>query len=59
MWQADPEPLDVMAKTIVGGCAGEGQKVTCPPGPPQPGAYQLVIEARADGWRVTSFVKAE
>lgn len=59
MWQADTEPLDVMAKAIAGGCAGDTKKVTCPPGPPAPGAYQLVIEARPDGWRVTSFVKAE
>jgi hypothetical protein len=59
MWQADPEPLDAMAKALNAGCAGDARKVTCPPGPPVPGAYQLSVEVRGDAWRVTSFVKAE
>jgi hypothetical protein len=59
MWQADPEPLDLMSKALSGGCFGDAKKVTCPPGPPLPGIYQLVLEARPEGWKVTSFVKAE
>ncbi|HEY5933340.1 MAG TPA: hypothetical protein VIU61_01820 [Kofleriaceae bacterium] len=59
MWQADPETLDVMARFIAGGCAGTDKRVTCPGGEPTLGAYQLVLEPRPDGWRVTSFVKHE
>lgn len=59
MWQADPETLDTMVRFIAGGCVGAGKRVTCPAGDPVPGAYQLVIEARPEGWRVTSFVKHE
>jgi hypothetical protein len=59
MWQADPEPLDAMAKTLAAGCAGDAAKVTCPAGAPAPGAYQLTLAVRGDAWRVTSFVKAE
>jgi len=58
-WQADPEPLDAMAKALTTGCAGNAAKVTCPAGPAVPGTYQLTVELRGDAWRVTSFVKAE
>jgi hypothetical protein len=58
-WQADPEPLDAMGKALVAGCGGDAKKVTCPPGPAQPGAYQLTVEPRADSWRVTAFVRAD
>jgi hypothetical protein len=59
MWQADPEPLDAMAKALAAGCAGDTTKVTCPAGPPVPGTYQLTLAVRGDAWRVTAFVKAE
>ncbi|HEU4731984.1 MAG TPA: hypothetical protein VFT22_29010 [Kofleriaceae bacterium] len=59
MWQADPEPLDAMAKALAAGCAGDARAVTCPAGQAAPGTYQLTIAVRGDGWRVTSFVKAE
>jgi hypothetical protein len=59
MWQADPEPLDAMAKALAAGCAGDAKKVTCPAGPPAPGTYQLSVELRGSAWRVTSFVRAE
>jgi hypothetical protein len=59
MWQADPEPLELMAKALIAGCGGDVKKVTCPPGPPVTGTFQLVLEPRAEGWRVTSFVRAE
>jgi hypothetical protein len=59
MWQADPEPLDAMAKALAAGCAGDARKVMCPGGPAAPGSYQLAVEPRGDSWRVTSFVKAE
>jgi hypothetical protein len=59
MWQADPEPLDAMAKVLTAGCAGDAKKVTCPAGVAAPGTYQLTVEPRGDTWRVTSFVKAE
>jgi hypothetical protein len=58
-WQADPEPLEAMNKLLAGGCAGHAQRVTCPGGPPVPGAYQLVVVLRGDSWLVTSFVKGE
>jgi hypothetical protein len=59
MWQADPEPLDAMAKALAAGCAGDAKAVTCPAGQAAPGTYQLTIAVRGDSWRVTSFVKAE
>ncbi|MEJ7604242.1 MAG: hypothetical protein WKG01_40655 [Kofleriaceae bacterium] len=59
MWQADPETLDIMVRFISAGCVGAAKRVTCPAGEPVVGAYQLVIEARPEGWRVTSFVKHE
>jgi len=58
-WQADPEPLEAMGKLLAAGCGGDAKKVTCPPGPPTSGNYQVVIEPRLDAWRVTSFVKAD
>jgi hypothetical protein len=58
-WQADPEALDAMNKTLSAGCGGDTRKVSCPAGPAQPGAYQLIIERRGDSWRITSFVKAD
>lgn len=59
MWQADPESLEAMQRVIAGGCGETDKKVACPPGPPIAGAYQLVLEPRGDGYKVTSFVKAE
>ncbi len=59
MWQADPETLDAMARTITTGCAGTDRKVSCPPGPPIAGAWQLIIEPRGQTWKVSSFVKVE
>jgi len=58
-WQADPEPLEAMAKLLSGACGGDAKKLACPAGPPTPGAYQLILELRPLGWRVTSYVKAE
>ncbi len=59
MWQADPESLDAMARVIAGGCAGEGKRISCAPGAPVAGAWQLVLEDRGGTWKVTSYVKAE
>jgi hypothetical protein len=59
LWQADPEPLDAMAKALATACGGDAKRVTCPAGAAAPGAYQLTIEPRGATWRVTSFVKAE
>jgi hypothetical protein len=59
MWQADPESLDAMSKALAAGCAGDAKKVTCPAGAPAAGAYQLALEPRGAGWRITSFVKTE
>jgi hypothetical protein len=59
MWQADPEPIDAMAKALAAGCAGDAKTVTCPAGSPVPGTYQLTLAVRGDAWRVTVFVKAE
>jgi hypothetical protein len=58
-WQADPEPLDAMAKALTAGCGGDAKKVTCPAAPPAAGSYQLVVEPRDGTWRITSFVKTE
>jgi hypothetical protein len=58
-WQADPEALDAMNRAISAGCAGDAKKVTCPAGATQPGGYQLTLEPRADGWRITSFVRVD
>ena len=59
MWQADPEPLDAMAKALVAGCGGDPKRVTCPAGTPPPGTYQLTVEPRGAAWRITSFVRTE
>jgi hypothetical protein len=59
MWQADSESLDAMLRSVDGGCAGTDSRVACPAGVPIAGAWQLVIELRPDGWKLTSFVKAE
>ncbi|HEX8106649.1 MAG TPA: hypothetical protein VF516_02925 [Kofleriaceae bacterium] len=59
LWQADPEPLDAMAKALAAGCAGDTKKVTCPGGAPAAGSYQLSLEPRGAAWRVTSYVKNE
>jgi hypothetical protein len=58
MWQADPTAFDAMAGTL-GTCVGDDKRVTCPGGTVAPGAFQLVIEPRGDGWKITSFVKSE
>jgi hypothetical protein len=59
LWQADPEPLDAMAKALAAGCAGDAKKVTCPAKAPAAGGYQLSLEPRGPAWRITSFVKNE
>jgi hypothetical protein len=59
MWQADPEPLDAMAKALAAGCGGDAKKVTCPAAAPAAGRYQLRLEPRGMSWRITSFVKNE
>jgi len=58
MWQADPEPLDGMAKALAAGCAGDAKKVSCPASA-APGAYQLTLASHGAVWRVSSFVKVE
>jgi hypothetical protein len=58
-WQADPEAFDAMGKALAAGCAGDAKKVSCPPGPPAQGGYQLIIESRGDAWQVTSFARAD
>jgi hypothetical protein len=59
-WQADPGAFEAMSGAIAAGCGKvDAKKVVCPAGAPTAGAFQLQIEARADGWKVTSFVKAE
>lgn len=58
-WQADPEALDAMNKSIAAGCAGDAKKVVCPAGAVQSGGYQLTLEPRGDGWRITSFVRVD
>jgi hypothetical protein len=59
LWQADPEPLDAMAKALAAGCGGDAKKVTCPAAAPAAGSYQLSLEPRGASWRIASFVKAE
>lgn len=59
MWQADAESLDAMARVLAGGCGAVDKRVACPAGTPPVGTWQLVLEPRADSWKVTSFVKAE
>ena len=59
MWQADPESLDAMAKVIAAGCGQLEARVACPAADPAPGAWQLLLESRADTWKISSFLKAE
>ena len=59
MWQADGESLEAMQRVIATGCGAVEKRVACPPGPSIVGAFQLVLEPRGDGYKVTSFVKAE
>lgn len=60
VWNADSEAFDAMSKLVTGeGCAAEGDKKVKCPAQEAPGTYQLVLELRADDWKVTSFVKAE
>jgi hypothetical protein len=60
MWQADPETLDAMARTIAAGCGVTGNKqVSCPATAPPAGQWQLVIEHRGADWKLASFVRAE
>ncbi|MFN0246342.1 MAG: hypothetical protein ACKV2T_05510 [Kofleriaceae bacterium] len=59
MWQADPETLDAMAATIVGGCSTTDTKTTCPPGPPVAGAWQLELSLEGESWHISSFVRSE
>ena len=60
MWQADPEALDALVRTM-GSCvaADEGKRVLCPGGEPVAGQWQLILEPRGKDWKATSFVKAE
>lgn len=60
MWQADPETLDAMARSIGIKCASAGDaKVACPGGEPRVGQWQLILELRGNAWKVASFVKKE
>jgi hypothetical protein len=60
MWQADAQAFDAMVAAITTGCAKDGEtKVACPGGPPVAGKYQLVLEPRGAGWKVTSFVAGD
>lgn len=61
MWQADPEALDGMAKSIAAGCAPAGdKKILCPSKDKQkPGAWQLTLELRGTEWKVSTFVRGE
>jgi len=59
MWQADPEPLDAMARAITAGCGAADKRVACPVGAPVAGAWQLLLEPRPAAWKITSFIKAE
>ena len=60
MWQADPEALDAMVRTLEGcATAAGGKRVACPGGEPVAGAWQLVLEQRGKDWKIVSFVKGE
>jgi hypothetical protein len=59
LWQADPEPLDAMAKALAARCGGDAKQVTCPAAAPAAGSYQLRLEPRGASWRIASFVKTE
>ena len=57
---APKDDADPPAAPKTAGCAAEGDKrVLCPGGPPVTGTWQLILEPRAGGWKITSFVKAE
>jgi hypothetical protein len=58
MWQADPEALDALVRTMEK-CTGDARRVMCPGGEPSAGAWQLVLELRGKDWKVASFVKGE
>ncbi len=58
MWQADPETLDAMVRSITAGCAGAEKRITCP-ADAKPGGWQLVLELRGDVWKVASFLRVE
>lgn len=59
IWQADPDAIEQMAKTINAQCAPDGDKVRCPAGMVHQGAYQLTLELRGTEWKVAAFLKAE
>lgn len=59
MWQADPEVLDALVRTMESCVLAGAQRVACPGGEPAPGAWQLVLELRGAEWRVASFLKGE
>lgn len=60
MWQADPEALDALVRTMERcAAAADGKRVVCPAGEPVAGAWQLVLELRGGDWKVASFVKGE
>jgi hypothetical protein len=48
-----------MAATLASCTAENDKRVACPGGDVAPKTYQLIIEPRGDGWRVTSFVQSE
>lgn len=57
-WLADPIAFDAMTFALAN-CSGNFQRVACPAGAVAPGAYQLVLEARPDGWKIASFATAD
>ena len=60
MWQADPEALDALVRTMERcAAAPDGRRVSCPAGEPVAGAWQLVLELRGKDWKVVSFLKGE
>ncbi len=59
MWQADPETLDAMSRTIAAGCGSVESRVACPAGAPIAGAWQLMLGPRPSAWKISSFIKAE
>lgn len=59
LWQADPEPLDAMAKLIGDKCVATETQVKCPGGDPVVGQWQLVLQLRGADWKVASFFRSE
>lgn len=57
-WLADPIAFDAMALALKN-CSGNFQRVACPAGAVAPGSYQLVLEARPQGWQIASFATAD